>query len=110
MNALVSLNGKFLDADRPYLDGTNRSFKFGDGLFESIRIVEGTPFNLDSHYKRIVEGLDLLKISMADFEKLADLKEQIKELAENNSVKEKGVGHDFLYSDKELEPMHLCLW
>ncbi len=86
---LVSLNGNLLDADRPYLDGTNRSFKFGDGLFETIRIVEGTPFNLDSHYKRIVEGLDLLKISMADFS-LADLKEQIKELAENNSVKKGG--------------------
>ena len=86
---LVSLNGNLFDADRPYLDGTNRSFKFGDGLFETIRIVEGKPFNLDSHYKRIVEGLDLLKISMPDFS-VAYLKEQIKELAENNSVKKGG--------------------
>ena len=86
---LVSLNGNFLDADHPYLDGTNRSFKFGDGLFETIRIVEGKPFNLESHYKRIIEGLDILKINMADFS-LSYLNEQIKELAENNSVNKGG--------------------
>jgi len=83
--ALVCYNGKFLDADTPYLDAGNRSFKFGDGLFESIRLVGGKPFNLESHFKRISEGLKALKIEMPSFG-VDLLKEQIEKLVERNSI------------------------
>lgn len=84
--ACVCLNGEFLDANIPYLDSTNRSFRYGDGLFESIRLVNGKSFNLENHYKRMVEGLKVLKIQIPLSLTLDKLQELIEMLVESNSI------------------------
>jgi len=84
--ACICLNGEFLDASIPYLDSTNRSFRFGDGLFESIRLVNGKAFNLENHYKRIVEGLKVLKIQMPLSLTLDKLNQLIEMLVESNGI------------------------
>ncbi|MBT4774305.1 MAG: 4-amino-4-deoxychorismate lyase [Crocinitomicaceae bacterium] len=84
--ACVCLNGEFLDASIPYLDSTNRSFRYGDGLFESIRLVNGKAFNLENHYKRIIEGLKVLKIQMPLSLTLDKLNELIEMLVNSNAI------------------------
>lgn len=86
----VCLNGEFLDAESPYLDASNRSFRYGDGLFESIRLINGKVFNLESHYKRLTEGLKVLKIKMPLALTRARLEELVTELADRNNIKQGG--------------------
>ncbi len=38
----------------------NRSFRYGDGLFETIRIIKGKPFNVEAHYDRLISGAKVL--------------------------------------------------
>jgi len=84
--AKVCLDGEFLDADSQYLNASNRSFRYGDGLFESIRIVEGKIFNLENHFKRITSGLKILKIQMPLSLTLERLEELILELVKHNEI------------------------
>ncbi len=88
--AFICLNGEFLDASTPYLDASNRSFRYGDGLFESIRLVNGKPFNLKGHYARITEGLKVMKIKMPLVLSLEHLEEIILTLAQKNEIQEGG--------------------
>lgn len=43
------------------IESTNRSFKYGDGLFETIKVAQGSPLFYRAHYSRFVRGLDALK-------------------------------------------------
>ena len=57
-------NGIEKQANLPFLKPENRLFKFGDGLFESIRIINGKPVNLESHMIRLFAGMELLRIDI----------------------------------------------
>ncbi len=62
MTPHVILNGELCEADKPVITLDNRAYHFGDGLFESIRVVRGRPCFLDAHWARLVEGMKVLRI------------------------------------------------
>lgn len=64
MTEWVDHNGELHPADEPVLRLDNRAFHFGDGLFESIRVVGGKPCFLDAHWARLSTGADLLRITL----------------------------------------------
>jgi branched-chain amino acid aminotransferase len=55
-------NGKLVESVS--FDSNNRSFKYGDGIFETIRIFNGKIFNKENHLRRIVNSLKVVKISL----------------------------------------------
>ena len=59
---LAYLNGQYIPADRPALPINDRSFLYGDGLFETIRITNGQPFLWREHLDRLQRGADFLNI------------------------------------------------
>jgi aminodeoxychorismate lyase len=61
---LAFVNGKYIAADRPALPINDRSFLYGDGLFETIRITNGQPFLWREHLERLQRGADFLKIPL----------------------------------------------
>ncbi|WKZ67313.1 MAG: aminotransferase class IV [Flavobacteriales bacterium] len=66
MSAWVDHNGTLFPADEPVLRLDNRAFHFGDGLFESIRVVGGRACFLDAHWARLTTGAELLRITLPD--------------------------------------------
>lgn len=61
---LAFVNGQYIPEDRPALTVTDRSFLYGDGLFETIRITNGQPFLWREHLNRLQRGADFLKIPL----------------------------------------------
>jgi len=55
-------NGEFIPKDHSVLLIDNRGFRYGDGLFETMRMCDGKIPLLDEHLKRLNEGLKLLQI------------------------------------------------
>lgn len=61
---LAFVDGRFVAEDSPALSVRDRSFMYGDGLFETIRIIDGRPFLWDEHVARLRRGAEFLRIRM----------------------------------------------
>lgn len=58
----VNNNGTILASENPHLHASSRAFLYGDGVFETIRIINGKPINLENHIKRLLKGAELIKL------------------------------------------------
>jgi branched-subunit amino acid aminotransferase/4-amino-4-deoxychorismate lyase len=58
----VFLNGQFLSEAEAVVPVNDRGFMYGDGLFETMRVVNGRPFRFAQHLERMTRGADFLKI------------------------------------------------
>lgn len=65
MNAqtITCLNGDFVNAADACIPVADRGFRFGDGVFETIRLENGKPYQVDLHLKRLNGGLEALRIT-----------------------------------------------
>lgn len=57
---LLCYNGKFIGASEPILTADNRSFRYGDGCFETMRVFQGEVLLEDLHFERLMSSLNLL--------------------------------------------------
>jgi branched-chain amino acid aminotransferase len=51
-NSITCVNGRFVAADEAVLPIADRGFRFGDGVFETIRLVSGVPYQWELHIGR----------------------------------------------------------
>ncbi|RYG43169.1 MAG: aminotransferase class IV, partial [Chitinophagaceae bacterium] len=80
----ICLNGKFLPADMPVLMADNKSYRYGDGLFETMRVRNGQIPVEELHFNRLFEGLVLLGFQMPAHLDITVLKDQIVRLCHKN--------------------------
>jgi len=59
---IVFLNGQFIPESEAMVSVFDRSFLYGDGLFETVRVAHGKPFRLRSHLERLEQGARFLGI------------------------------------------------
>lgn len=57
----INFDGNILPADQMVFSINNRAFRYGDGLFESMRYMKGELRFPDLHMERIRKGMKLLK-------------------------------------------------
>lgn len=86
----VNNNGDILPNDGATIAAGNRSYLYGDGLFESIRILNGKAINLENHYKRMMEGAKVLKMRVPSFYTAEFFQQKIDELIEKSAIREGG--------------------
>jgi aminodeoxychorismate lyase len=60
---LIFLNGQFVPEERAVVSVFDRSFLYGDGLFETMRVFNGKPFRWDQHMRRLQNGAKFLRIA-----------------------------------------------
>ena len=58
----IFLNGQFVPEAQAVIPVNDRGFMYGDGLFETVRVVNSRPFRLAQHLERMTRGADFLKI------------------------------------------------
>lgn len=71
MGKLLVYNGDFIKPENFHVGTDNRAMNYGDGLFESIRVVNGKLYSYDDHFARLEEGAKVLKLE-ANFFQLKD--------------------------------------
>lgn len=78
----VCFNRNFLPANGPLFTAQNRSFRYGDGLFETMKVYQSKILLEQFHYDRLILGLKMLQIenSLA----VSELSQLISELCERN--------------------------
>jgi len=83
----INFNGEILPADTKLFSVANRGFKYGDGLFESMRFMNGELKFADMHADRLQRGMKALKIDSYSQMDAWFLKEKAGELAIRNRAK-----------------------
>jgi aminodeoxychorismate lyase len=61
---IVFLNGQFVPENEAVVSVFDRSFLYGDGLFETMRIRNGKPFRWPQHMDRLRQGAEFLKVKI----------------------------------------------
>jgi branched-chain amino acid aminotransferase len=85
----VLLNDKVL-ADKQTKSFDNRAFKYGDGGFETIRVIDGKPVHVSLHFDRLMRTLKVLGINLPlGFNEPAFL-ESLQKVIAVNSISEGG--------------------
>ena len=64
--SLVSFNGRLMDAAEAHIPHDDRGFRFGDGVFETIRFEAGVPYQWQLHMNRLSAGLGALRIDLGE--------------------------------------------
>ena len=59
---MVYLNGNFIEKNQAYVSVMDRGFLFGDGIYEVFPVYNKKIIGLDSHLKRLQDGLDAINI------------------------------------------------
>ncbi|HTD99938.1 MAG TPA: aminotransferase class IV [Mucilaginibacter sp.] len=87
MPLFINFNGEVLAADSKVLAIANRAFKYGDGLFESMRLMKGQLKFADLHADRLQRGMKALKIDGYSQMDTWFLKDKVEQLAQRNKIK-----------------------
>jgi branched-chain amino acid aminotransferase len=60
----IYFNNGFLPADASFITADDRSFRFGDGIFETILVVDGKTYDMASHLARLQNGLRFFRMEL----------------------------------------------
>lgn len=99
-------NGKFHQANETVISPENRSFRYGDGAFETIRLHQGRIPLWNYHVQRVFQSLHTLKF---DLPKLLDpeyLHEQVLSLAKKNDLTNARIRITFYRGEGGLTDRH----
>lgn len=83
---MIYCNGEFIEDSTPCISVQDRGFLYGDGLFETMRILNGSPVFWKNHFSRFSKGAEALSISLPHSE--ISLHSLSKTLIEMNSLKQ----------------------
>jgi aminodeoxychorismate lyase len=77
-------DGKMRKSGIPLVSPDNRSFRYGDGFFETMQLVNGKIILEELHFERLFTSLDILRFKRPSYFTPAYLREHITALAEKN--------------------------
>jgi branched-chain amino acid aminotransferase len=71
--SFICLNGHFLPAEAPHLSVSTPAYKWGEGLFETMKVIDGRILLKDFHFERLFSSLPILEMKLdVDADWLAD--------------------------------------
>ena len=59
---VVFINSEFIYEKDLVIKSSNRAFNYGDGFFETIKVINSKPFNFSAHYARLSLAFEVLKL------------------------------------------------
>ena len=80
----INFNGSILPADQLIFKANNRGFRYGDGLFESMRYMKGKLKFPEMHIDRVQKGMKLLRFDNCSLIDAWFLREKVDELVRRN--------------------------
>lgn len=84
----VNLNGKLIEKEKANFSPDNHSYRYGDGLFETMKLMKGSILLGDHHFVRLFSGLNTLKFKIPILFTKQIIDEQIRKLCKKNNCEE----------------------
>jgi branched-chain amino acid aminotransferase len=85
-NLLLNFNGKIIPQQDLIVGVENRALRYGDGLFESIRMIDGKIRFAQAHFDRLYQGMLALKMNIHASFDFSFFVSEINALAKKNEI------------------------
>ncbi len=83
----INYNGKLFLETENIFSVNNRAFKYGDAIFETIRIIDGKPLFIDDHFVRLKNGMDFLQLKNCEVSFEIIIHQLLELISKNNICK-----------------------
>ncbi len=109
----LNLNGKFYPEGSAILTADSRAFRYGDGIFETIKYKNGQFILLQNHLLRLWQGLDLLEFDRPKLFTKQLLRDELADLVRKNKDEDARIrltvfrGNGGLYDPENLQPNYV---
>lgn len=111
MASYLHFNGQLIDSQEKLVTADNRGLRYGDGLFETIKIINDRVLLAPLHFERLFNGLSRLQFELPAFLTPAWLTEAILSLCRKNNHQQAARvrinlfrGNGGLYDPENLSP------
>jgi len=84
---MINLNGTLYNKSAEILNSNNRAFKYGDGLFETIKIKNLKVYFVEDHYFRLMASMRMLRMEIPVNFTLEFFESELLKTAEQNNLK-----------------------
>ncbi len=84
---MINLNGEILSSETT-LSNSNRSFLYGDGVFETLKIVNSKILFFEDHYFRLMASMRIVRMEIPNSFTMEFLEEQIINLAKATNLED----------------------
>lgn len=61
---MINLNGSFIGKQKEILNSNNRAFKYGDALFETVKVENLKVYFVEDHYFRLMASMRMLRMEI----------------------------------------------
>lgn len=78
-------NGKYYPQGTPVVSTASRGFRYGDGCFETMKVVNGQIAMRDLHFGRLVSSMETLGFDISGFHQ-EEIDEQVRTLCKKNNL------------------------
>lgn len=109
----INHNGKIIKSGTTIIEAACRGLRYGDGLFETIKLKSGQLVNADEHFARLWLGLQLLQFVVPRQFSPSQLEAQVLALAQKNQLAHSRVrltvfrGNGGLYDPQNHTPQYI---
>ncbi len=79
-----NFNGKIYKQETPVIGADNRGLRYGDGMFETMKMEKGQLILEDDHFARLWKGMNVLQFAIPKHFNPDKLQEEILQLAKKN--------------------------
>jgi branched-chain amino acid aminotransferase len=80
----LNFNGTLIQSDKTIITANNRGFRYGDGLFETIKMIGSKIHLAQYHFERLFSSMRILQFEMPEFFTEENLSDQILFLSKKN--------------------------
>ena len=85
MKKFINYNGVICEEGQAVLPTADHSYRYGDGLFETMKLVNGDILFKDLHFERLYSGLKILKFNVPVLFTKQSIEDQVKALCKKNN-------------------------
>ncbi len=83
---MVNFNGNLIDATDTFFTSENRGYKYGDALFETLKVVNGKIFFWEDHYFRLMASMRIMRMDIPMNFTMEFLEAEILKIIEANNL------------------------
>ncbi len=79
-------NGQLVETDTPIFTSFNRAFRYGDGVFETMKVTDNTIQFFEDHFERLTHSMEVLKLGFTEAIDREKLHHLIMDLLKKNEM------------------------